>query len=719
MLEYEKNILKSSNEAATLTILAKGLPIENILKTLLKLYNNESSLVFLLNSTQRQLSFFNDSEIRLIKDITKLTTQARAKAFKEGGIFYGTSRVLISDFINNNVPISKISCIILLNAESIEIDSTENFILYLFKKFNSLGLIKAFSNSPLEINRKGLENVICSLKTNKILFYPRFHEEIQNSMKEIEITQISIKQPKILYEIVFLMVEILNKISNNIKNQNREKFDLMNILIYAQKNKNIRNFKRLLSLLFNADSLTSYIYYKKMLEEQKNPSESTFILLEQSHLLLDGLKEYLESDMLRSKTTSANFAFDLESGIFRINVDAENVVDEDNKKNFDCCDDDSHDSSDSEDGFGMHFDLFDASFYLINLKIKKIIEILEQDLNKQTAILTQNLTIKSFLVNGLKKLNLIKNVNVLTHSEIKYIDISHERIIFMNPDLASIRFFENLGISKTNFQIFIIQYSNSIEEERFLMEIRLEKESFETMIDQRSNLPLRTELEIIEMEEEDSEEHVYEVTIDSREMRSKLPFYLYKADNIINIKVLDIGDYLLGKNMCIERKAILDLIGSLNSGRLYQQAQKMAYNYQSPVLFLEFPDSIPCLIDYDGFKEFSNSIIGKFCLFMYNFPTFEILWSSSHVASVKLLRQIQKRNMEEEKLDFKIDVNLSEILLCIPGINSNCLNNIFKEFENIKDLSSSSIERLERVLDASSATKVFNFFRTEFKNLKF
>ena len=34
---------------------------------------------------------------------------------------------------------------------------------------------------------------------------------------------------------------------------------------------------------------------------------------------------------------------------------------------------------------------------------------------------------------------------------------------------------------------------------------------------------------------------------------------------------LEVGDYLLSDDLCVERKSIADLIGSLNSGRLYTQ----------------------------------------------------------------------------------------------------------------------------------------------------
>lgn len=51
---------------------------------------------------------------------------------------------------------------------------------------------------------------------------------------------------------------------------------------------------------------------------------------------------------------------------------------------------------------------------------------------------------------------------------------------------------------------------------------------------------------------------------------------------------LSIADYILAPHLCVERKSVSDLIGSLNSGRLYHQATAMSRHYASPVLLIEF-----------------------------------------------------------------------------------------------------------------------------------
>lgn len=53
------------------------------------------------------------------------------------------------------------------------------------------------------------------------------------------------------------------------------------------------------------------------------------------------------------------------------------------------------------------------------------------------------------------------------------------------------------------------------------------------------------------------------------------------------------GDYILTPDICLERKSVSDLIQSLNSGRLYNQATAMTRYYSKPMLLIEFDKDKP------------------------------------------------------------------------------------------------------------------------------
>lgn len=65
------------------------------------------------------------------------------------------------------------------------------------------------------------------------------------------------------------------------------------------------------------------------------------------------------------------------------------------------------------------------------------------------------------------------------------------------------------------------------------------------------------------------------VIVDMREFRSELPSLIHRRGIDILPVTLEVGDYILTPDICVERKSVNDLIGSLNSGRLYTQVSKV------------------------------------------------------------------------------------------------------------------------------------------------
>ena len=70
----------------------------------------------------------------------------------------------------------------------------------------------------------------------------------------------------------------------------------------------------------------------------------------------------------------------------------------------------------------------------------------------------------------------------------------------------------------------------------------------------------------------------YNIIVDFREMGTKTPYYLYKNNFTIINGSLEVGDYILTNNHCIERKSIStkDFYQSLNNSKhLIEQKIKM------------------------------------------------------------------------------------------------------------------------------------------------
>lgn len=83
------------------------------------------------------------------------------------------------------------------------------------------------------------------------------------------------------------------------------------------------------------------------------------------------------------------------------------------------------------------------------------------------------------------------------------------------------------------------------------------------------------------------------IIVDMREFRSDLPCLIHRRGIQVAPVTITIGDYILTPDICVERKSISDLIGSLNSGRLYTQCIQMTRFYKKAILLIEFDQNKP------------------------------------------------------------------------------------------------------------------------------
>lgn len=127
-------------------------------------------------------------------------------------------------------------------------------------------------------------------------------------------------------------------------------------------------------------------------------------------------------------------------------------------------------------------------------------------------------------------------------------------------------------------------YAESVEEQRYLSEMRREKESFERLIREKANMalplladgrpsteveqPLRTINSRMAGGQISVTNETPRIIVDMREFRSSLPSMLHAAGVEVKPCTLQVGDYVLSPEMCVERKSLSDLVQSFNSGRL-------------------------------------------------------------------------------------------------------------------------------------------------------
>ncbi|WIA42689.1 hypothetical protein OEZ86_008643 [Tetradesmus obliquus] len=137
--------------------------------------------------------------------------------------------------------------------------------------------------------------------------------------------------------------------------------------------------------------------------------------------------------------------------------------------------------------------------------------------------------------------------------------------------------------------------------------------------------------------------------VDVHEFMSGLPAVLHQQGFRLTPITLEVGDYVLSREVVVERKALPDLFASLGSGRLYHQAEAMVKGYKTPMLLIEFDgDKAFCLTGPSEVADCldSRSPQARLVLLLLHFPKLRLLWSRSQHATGELFLAL-KRNQEE------------------------------------------------------------------------
>ena len=76
------------------------------------------------------------------------------------------------------------------------------------------------------------------------------------------------------------------------------------------------------------------------------------------------------------------------------------------------------------------------------------------------------------------------------------------------------------------------------------------------------------------------------VLVDERERSSGVPEALKGLGVLVEYRMLDVGDYV-APGYAFERKEVHDLVRSVFSGRVFDQARRLVEAYEHPILIVE------------------------------------------------------------------------------------------------------------------------------------
>ena len=331
-------------------------------------------------------------------------------------------------------------------------------------------------------------------------------------------------------------------------------------------------------------------------------------------------------------------------------------------------------------------------------------------------------------------------------------DVQPRYIVLYDAHPAFIRAIE-LAQSKRprrKLKVYLVLQEDSVEEQRYRSTLHSEHEAFQALILEKGRMVIPVECRQKNgdraCEARDAQtsrlgpsvntrlggsrlppidDATPTVVVDMREFRSALPNMLHLHGMDIQPVTLEVGDYVLSPDICIERKAIQDLVQSLNSGRLFNQAEAMLRYYKRPMLLIECEDSRPFgLVNPSdiGPEISSQSVTSKLSLALLHFPKLRILWSRSPSHTVSIFAAL-KKGQAEPNASFAATVGMptsigteqvfnmapQDLLRQLPGVYAHNCRKLMNAVSNLEELANKTCAELCSLIGKQNGEQLHMF----------
>lgn len=189
-----------------------------------------------------------------------------------------------------------------------------------------------------------------------------------------------------------------------------------------------------------------------------------------------------------------------------------------------------------------------------------------------------------------------------------------------------------------------------------------------------------------------------EIVVDVREANSDVAVELSMLGVNLKMEKLEVADYVVSDEICIERKTVSDFASSIIDGRLFEQALNMRRTYRKPLIVVEGENVYSSTLNPESIRGALISLAVD-----YGIP---ILWSRSPKETALLIGRIAFR--EQKEMGSKPIVRASKkpvdedelkeyVVASLPGVDAARARKLLKHFGSVLKVFNASREELEAV----------------------
>jgi len=303
-------------------------------------------------------------------------------------------------------------------------------------------------------------------------------------------------------------------------------------------------------------------------------------------------------------------------------------------------------------------------------------------------------------------------------------------VVFYEPVPSEIRMIQRRGRTgrKEEGKVIVLM-ARDTRDEAFYYASRAKERKMHTTLKQLQNpkaIPekkLDSQTTLMKYSEGYAEKLI--IYVDTREQASSVTLKLKDLGVIVQIKQLEVGDFILSDDVVVERKTTDDFLSSVADGRLFNQLIMMSSNYSAPLIILEGnPEELYSLRNFH-----ENAIKGILASIALNYKI-PILYSKNVEDTAKFLYTIAKREQLGSEKEIRLRVGRKGLTLQdqqqfivegFPLIGPGLAKSLLKKFGNIRGIVNATLKELQEVdkmgpKKAKKIHEVLNAYYGENKN---
>jgi len=194
------------------------------------------------------------------------------------------------------------------------------------------------------------------------------------------------------------------------------------------------------------------------------------------------------------------------------------------------------------------------------------------------------------------------------------------------------------------------------------------------------------------------------IKIDYRERNSYVIEELEELGVKCDVRHLPLADYLISKDIAIERKTVGDFVGSMINKRLVNQLTDMKQNFKKPILLIEGIDEDDLYKPSSHPRINENAVRGMLLSIAVDFRIPLIFTRNAEDTAKFIYLLLKRQDKPSKEYSLKITrkahtlAEQQQILVeSFPGVGPNLAKSILKHFKTIKKLTEADIKEITKV----------------------